>query len=169
MKIQGFDFCLREFAGALGDFGTLMPFTIGYIVVCGFSPSGLLLGIGLTNLFLAIIYRLPLPVQPKKAIGTIAIANKWPASRVLGAGFGVGVIWLFLAAVRGGHILNKVPKCVIRGIQLGLAFILALAGAEMLKKDLYLAVPLLTIALLLLRNRFLPAAIFLIGVGFVIA
>lgn len=169
MKIRGLDFCLREFAGALGDFGTLMPFTIGYIVVCGFNPSGLLLGIGLTNLFLALIYQLPLPVQPKKAIGTIAIANKWPASRVLGAGFGVGVIWLVLAAARVGHILNKVPKCVIRGIQLGLAFILALAGAEMLKEDLYLAVPLLAIALLLLRNRILPAAIFLIVLGFVIA
>ena len=169
MRIRSYDFCLREFAGALGDFGTLIPFTIGYIVVCGLNPTGILLGIGLTNIFLALFYRLPLPVQPKKAIGTIAIANKWPASRVFGAGFGVGMIWLVLAVARVGHVLNKIPKCVIRGIQLGLAFILALAGAEMLKENLHLAVPLLAISLLLLRNRVLPTAIFLILLGFVIA
>ncbi|MFQ6126943.1 MAG: putative sulfate/molybdate transporter [Candidatus Heimdallarchaeota archaeon] len=169
MKFRGFDFSLREFSGALGDFGTLMPFSIGYIVVCGFNPTGLLLGIGLTNICLAFFYRLPLPVQPKKAIGTIAIANHWPASRVWGAGFGVGVIWLGLAAVKGGHMLSKVPKCVIRGIQLGLAVLLGLTGAEMLKTDLYLAIPLLTLALLLLRNRILPAALFLLGLGGLIA
>ena len=62
--IKGFEFSLRELAGSFGDFGTLMPFTIGYIVFCGFEPAGLLLGIGLTNIFLALVYRLPLPVQP---------------------------------------------------------------------------------------------------------
>lgn len=66
-------------------------------------------------------------------------------------------------------MLSKVPKCVIRGIQLGLAFLLGLTGAEMLKTDLYLAIPFLTLALLLLRNRILPAALFLLGLGGLIA
>jgi len=73
--IRGFEFSVREFAGSLGDFGTLIPFTVGYITICGFNPTRLLLGIGLTNVVLALVYRLPLPVQPKKVIGSVALAE----------------------------------------------------------------------------------------------
>ena len=44
--IKGFKFSVREFAGSLGDFGTLLHFTVDYIVMCGFNSTGLLLGIG---------------------------------------------------------------------------------------------------------------------------
>lgn len=72
MKIGAFEFSLREFAGSLGDFGTLIPFVAGYILVNGFDPAGLLIMLGLTNIILALVYRLPHPVQPKKAIGNIS-------------------------------------------------------------------------------------------------
>ena len=39
MRIKEFEFSLREFGGSLGDFGTLLPFTVGYIVICGFEPA----------------------------------------------------------------------------------------------------------------------------------
>jgi len=74
MKLKGYEFSIREFGGSLGDFGTLLPFTVGYIVICGFEPAGLLFGIGLTNIFLALIYRIPLPVQPKKVVGSVALS-----------------------------------------------------------------------------------------------
>ncbi len=167
VTVRGFEFSVRELAGSLGDFGTLLPFTVGYIVICGFSPTGLLLGIGLTNIILAIIYRLPLPVQPQKAIGSVALSERWTMNRVLGAGFSVGVVWVFLSfSKRLTGLLEKVPKGVIRGIQLGLAFTLAFAGAEMIHLDFLMAIPLIIVAFLLLRNKFLPAAIFLILFGF---
>ncbi|UCH37863.1 MAG: putative sulfate/molybdate transporter [Candidatus Bathyarchaeota archaeon] len=166
VKLFTFDITLRELAGAFGDFGTLMPFTIGYIAVTGFKPTGLLLGIGLTNIFLAFIYKIPLPVQPKKVIGAVALANNWSVGQVLGAGFTTGLIELILAVSKIGSIFEKVPKSVIRGIQLGLAFNLALTGAEMIKENVLFAVPILAIALLLLRNRYLPSAIFLMLFGF---
>lgn len=170
VKIRGFEFSVREFAGSLGDFGTLIPFTVGYIVICGFNPTGLLLGIGLTNIVLALIYKLPLPVQPQKAIGTVALAERWTVNRVLGAGFSVGLVWVFLSfSKRLTGLLEKVPKGVTRGIQLGLAFTLALAGAEMIHPDFLIAIPLIIVAFLLLKNRFLPAAIFLIVFGFIYA
>jgi hypothetical protein len=64
MMIRGFKFSARDFAGSLGDFNKLLPSTVGYIVICGFNPTGLFLGIYLTNIFLALKYRLPLPVEP---------------------------------------------------------------------------------------------------------
>ena len=170
MLVKGFEFSAREFAGSLGDFGTLLPFTVGYIVICGFNPTGLLLGIGLTNIFLAIIYRLPLPVQPQKTIGSVALAERWTRNTVLGAGFSVGLVWVLLSlSSRLSSLLNKVPKSVTRGIQLGLAFTLALAGAEMIHPDFLIAIPLIVVTFLLLRNKFLPASIFLIFSGFVYA
>jgi predicted benzoate:H+ symporter BenE len=170
VMLKGFEFSIREFAGSLGDFGTLLPFTVGYIVICGFNPTGLLLGIGLTNIFLALIYRLPLPVQPQKVIGSVALAERWTVKRVLGAGFSVGLVWVFLSfSNKLTSLLEKVPKGVTRGIQLGLAFTLALAGANMIQPDFLIAIPLIVAAFLLLRNRFLPAAIFLIVFGFIYA
>jgi predicted benzoate:H+ symporter BenE len=170
MIVRGFEFSVREFAGSLGDFGTLIPFTVGYIVICGFNPTGILLGIGITNVILALIYRLPLPVQPQKAIGSVALAERWTRNTVLGAGFSVGLVWVLLSfSKRLCSLLEKVPKGVTRGIQLGLAFMLALAGAKMIQSDFLIAIPLIVLAFLLLRNKFLPAAIFLILFGFIYA
>ena len=170
VMVKGFEFSVREFAGSLGDFGTLLPFTVGYIVICGFNPTGLLLGIGLTNIFLALIYKLPLPVQPQKAIGSVALAEQWTRSTVLGAGFSVGIVWVLISASKKlSSVLEKVPKGVTRGIQLGLAFTLALAGAELIHPDIIIALPLLALGFLLLKNKFVPSAIFLVAFGFIFA
>ena len=40
MMIKEFEFNLRELAGSMGDFGTLLPLAIGYIVVNGLNPAG---------------------------------------------------------------------------------------------------------------------------------
>ncbi|MFP3951909.1 MAG: putative sulfate/molybdate transporter [Candidatus Bathyarchaeia archaeon] len=170
VDFKGFEFSVREFAGSLGDFGTLMPFTVGYIVLCGFKPTGLLLGIGLTNIFLALIYKLPIPVQPKKVIGTVALSERWPMGRVLGAGFTVGLIWVILSlSERLSNLLERVPASVVRGVQLGLAFSLALTAGGMIEGDLVLSVALIALGFLLLRSRFLPSSIFLMIFGFIYA
>ncbi|MFO7835070.1 MAG: putative sulfate/molybdate transporter [Candidatus Thorarchaeota archaeon] len=170
VKFKGFQFSISEFAGSLGDFGTLMPFTVGYIVLCGFKPTGLMLGIGLTNILLGLIYNLPLPVQPQKVIGTVALAEKWAMRRVLGAGFAVGLIWVILSlSERLRDILERIPSSVVRGIQLGLAFSLALTAGSMMEDSLILSLAVLALGLLLLRSRYLPSAIFLMLFGFIYA
>ena len=75
MIIKDFEFSIREFAGSLADFGTLFPFTVGYIVICGFNTTDVLLGIGLTNIILALIYMLPLPVKPQKLLSQLHLLN----------------------------------------------------------------------------------------------
>ena len=166
--VKGFEFSIREFAGSLGDFGTLIPFTVGYIVICGFDPTGLLIGIGLTNIILAMIYKLPLPVQPKKVIGSVALAEKWSMNRVLGAGFSVGLVWVLISfSTRLNNLLEKIPNSIVRGIQLGLTFTLAIAAAEMVNQNILLSAVLIIFAFLLLKNRFIPSSIFLVLFGFI--
>ena len=59
MKIKSFEFNLRELAGSMGDFGTLFPLAIGYIIICGFNPAGFLVMMGLANIVTGLVYRLP--------------------------------------------------------------------------------------------------------------
>ena len=56
MRIKDFEFNLRELAGSTGDFGTLFPLAIGYFVVNGLNPAGLLVMMGLANIVTGIIY-----------------------------------------------------------------------------------------------------------------
>ena len=63
---RDFEFNLRELAGSMGDFGTLFPLAIGYIAVCRLDPAGLFIWMGLVNIATGVIYRLPMPVEPKK-------------------------------------------------------------------------------------------------------
>ena len=63
-----------EFAGSLGDLGTLLPIVVAMILINKLSPSAVFLSFGLFYLITGFYYRLPVPVQPLKAVGAIAIA-----------------------------------------------------------------------------------------------
>ncbi|MFC2011192.1 hypothetical protein ACFLUR_02755 [Chloroflexota bacterium] len=42
MRVRDFEFNIRELAGSMGDFGTPFPQAIGYFVINGLNPAGLL-------------------------------------------------------------------------------------------------------------------------------
>ena len=92
IRIRDFEFSLRELAGSMGDFGTLFPLAISYFVVNGLNPAGLLVMMGVANIVTGIVYRLPMPIEPKKALAAAAIAQKWSPSMVYATGFGAGLI-----------------------------------------------------------------------------
>jgi SulP family sulfate permease len=75
MKIESFEFNLRELPGSMGDFGTLFTLTIGYIVVCGLNPAGFLVMMGLTNIATGLFYRVPVPTEPMKVLAVVDIAQ----------------------------------------------------------------------------------------------
>jgi hypothetical protein len=60
-------------AGSKGDFGTLFPLAAGFIVECELDPAGLFIWIGLVNIATGLIYRLPMPVEPKKVVAVAAM------------------------------------------------------------------------------------------------
>jgi len=97
MPKQPIKFNLQELAGSMGDFGTLLPLAIGYIVVCGLDPSGFLVMMGLANIVAGLVYRLPMPIEPMKALAIIAIAQHWTPSMVYASALGMGIVWLVLA------------------------------------------------------------------------
>lgn len=166
MQIGEFEFNRRELAGSLGDFGTLLPLAIGYIAICDLNPAGLLVMMGLTNIALGLIYRVPMPLQPKKVIAAVAIAKEWPPAMVYSSGLALGVIWVLLAfSGLVERLVRWTPRSVVRGIQLGLGVTLGWAGLRMMESWWALGLAALAIALLLRENRHLPAALALALLG----
>ena len=155
-------FSLREFGGAFGDWGTLIPFIIGYISIVGLNPAGIFLTLGITNIILGLKFNLPLPVQPQKTIGTVAISKGWDPNKVISTGFGTGVVWFLLGfSKKLNKIVNKVPIIAVRGIQLGLALILGWTGIILFWENIILGFISISIIILLIKNKPIPSAILL--------
>ena len=166
---RDFEFNLRELAGSMGDFGTLFPLAIGLIAVNGLDPAGLFIMMGLVNIVTGLVYRLPMPVEPKKVVSVAAIAQQWPASMVYASGLGLGLTWFFLAFT---GLMQKVvdwtPLFVVRGIQLALGLMLAWQGVKLMAPLPLLGLLAIVIVFVFRKNRYAPAALVLMVLGVVI-
>jgi len=168
MKIKSFEFNLRELAGSMGDFGTLFPLAIGYIVSCGLNPSGFLVMMGLSNIVTGLVYKLPMPIEPMKVLAVVAIAQNWTPSMVYASGFAMGIVWIIFALTGIMDFIAKItPKSVIRGIQLSLGLLLAFQALKMLQGGWILGIVSIIIVLVLRQNKYAPAAIVLMLLGLV--
>jgi SulP family sulfate permease len=136
MKIGSHQFNRVEFAGSLGDLGTLIPLSLGLILITGLSLTPVLLIIGLFYISTGIYYRLPIPVQPLKLVAAIAIAfpDKVTGHMISATGFIFGSILLLLAWTGFIDWLAKFfTKPIIRGIQFGLGLILITKGVSFIQ------------------------------------
>ncbi|MHA1196394.1 MAG: putative sulfate/molybdate transporter, partial [Promethearchaeota archaeon] len=159
-------FNFRELSGAFGDWGTLVPFIIGYISIVKFNPAGIFFCLGITNIVLGIRFNLPLPVQPQKTIGTVALSQKWNSSLVLSTGFGLGMIWTALGFTRIlNKLVKKVPIIAVRGIQLGLGLILGWSAINLMTNNWLLALISILIIFSLIKFEKFPIALILVGIG----
>lgn len=166
-----------ELGGAFADLGVLVPIAVALIVKNGLSPTAVLLPAGLLYVAAGGVYRLPVPVQPLKAFGAIAIAEGLGVGEIAAGALLLGGI--FLALGSSGLIdraARAFPKPLVRGVQLtvGLLFlkiawgIVADPPASFDTHGLSPAVLVLlaaaVLATLLLRRRF-PVALALVGVA----
>jgi len=169
MQKRPIEFSLSELAGSMGDFGTLLPLAIGYITVCGLDPAGFLVMMGLANIISGLVYRLPMPIEPMKALAVVAIAQQWSPSMVNASAFGMGLIWL-LAGATGAitWIARMTPKPVVTGIQVTLGILIATEAIKLSSTSWLLAVAGVVMVLVLRRNKYAPAALVLVGAGLIV-
>jgi sulfate permease, SulP family len=124
-----------EFAGFLGDLGTLIPLSVALITINGLGFTPIFLMVGLFYLVTGYYYRLPIPVQPLKVVAAIAIAfpDKITLPVMSATGILFGII-LTLLAITG--LIDKISgfftRPIVRGIQLGLGFILMIKGIALI-------------------------------------
>ncbi|TFG14268.1 MAG: hypothetical protein EU535_03640 [Promethearchaeota archaeon] len=169
LEILDKKFSIREMGGAFGDWGTLVPFIIGYVAIVGLNPAGIFLCLGITNIILGIKFNLPLPVQPQKTIGAVALAQKWTPSLVISTGFGTGIVWTILGLSKKlNEIVKRIPTIAVRGIQFGLGLILGWAAILLLMDNLILGIISMSIILIFIKSKKIPSAILLMFLGFFI-
>ena len=124
-----------ELAGSLGDLGTLLPIVVGMILINRLSPTTVFLAFGLFYLMTGFYYRLPIPVQPLKAVGAIAIAypNQITESVIGAGGILFGSLLLVLSITGTVDRLAKLfTQPVVRGIQLALGLIFLKKGIDLI-------------------------------------
>ena len=122
-----------ELAGSLGDLGTILPLSIGMILINGLNPLGLFLGVGLFYVFSGLYFKVTSPVEPMKVIGAYAIATGISASQIQASTL---LVFLFLLVIGGTGLITVIgryiPKPVIRGVQLSTGVLLVSQGVKLM-------------------------------------
>lgn len=171
----------REFAGAVADLGVFVPIAVALIVSNGLSATAALLPAGLLYVTAALVYQLPVPVQPLKAFGAIAIAKGLGSDEIAAGALLMGAMFLLAGRLGILDVLARAfPRALVRGVQLtvGLLFLKISWGlvtdppksfaAHAL--DARWALPLGVLALVLaLTLRRYAISIALVGTGVVVA
>ena len=174
IDVRQLRFNRAEAAGALGDLGTFIPFLAGMVNRCGLQLGPALFCTGLVNVLAGLLFRIPMPVQPMKAIAAVAIAEGMTESQILTAGIITGTVILLLTITRLIDRLNKsIPKSVVRGLQVALGFALLARGLAMIVgtnilfgwDSIGLAVICVVLILLLQRSTRLPGILVVFALG----
>lgn len=165
----------HELAGAFGDIGTDLPLLIALIATCGLDAASVCIMFGLLQIATGVLYGIPMPVQPLKAMAAIMLAQRLSPGTLAGGGLVIGVVMLVLAATGLLDWLARVvPKEVVRGFQLGLGITLAtLALRDYVSADgiagYVLAALSVGILLALRAQRRVPAPLLVMGLGLLYA
>lgn len=164
----------REWAGAFGDLGTLIPFVVAYIGIVGMDPCGILFVFGVAMLATGMSYGTPVPVQPMKAIGAVATAQSAHASitvhTIAAAGLLTGVVWFVLGMTGfAKRIGTWVGDAVAVGIVIGLGLSLMGTGIGMMENGWLLAGTTLAATVFLLRRPQIPTMLLLLVFSAIVA
>ncbi len=167
---EKFLFSMRELSGALGDLGTLLPLMLGTIAVAGLAPTPVLLGFALFYIATAFYYRLPIPVQPMKAVAAMLLTAGITPAGLAASGLMIGATLLVLGATGWiTHLVRVVPQSVLAGLQLGLGVALALLAVDLMATAPLIAVVTLALLLGLLLAPHYPSALIALVVAVVLA
>jgi hypothetical protein len=161
----------NELSGAFGDIGTDLPLIIAMISAASLDAASVFIMFGLMQLLTGLVYGLPMPMQPLKAMAVIVITEKLAAPILFGAGLAIGATMLILAA--SGLLVwlaRMIPHHVVRGIQLGLALSLASLALRSYVPAMgtpgYLLAAVSFVIIVALRgNRRLPPALPVVALG----
>ena len=159
-----------ELSGALGDLGTLLPLMLGTIAVVGLAPTPVLGGFAVFYVATALYYRLPIPVQPMKAVAAVLLTADLGPAALAASGVIIGAALLVLGLTGWiTRLARLVPQSVLAGLQLGLGLALALVSLELMASTPAVTIATLAaLAGLLLVPRY-PSALIALATAIAVA
>ena len=103
----------------------MLPLVLALISLNGMDAAATFVGVGIAYVFVALVYRLPIPVQPLKSVSAIALAQGLAPAVIISAGIWNSIAFLSMGTARLDRWMHKIfPLPVVRGIQLALAWLL---------------------------------------------
>jgi len=123
----------NEFAGSLGDLGTILPLVAGLIIINQLDPTGVFFTIGIFYICTGLYFRVTCPVEPMKVISGYAIATSISAVQLQASCLWVALILLTLGATGLIDLITRyISTAVIRGIQLSTGLLLLSKGVDLM-------------------------------------
>src|SRR5713101_6639205 len=87
----------NELSGAFGDIGTDFPLVVGMILAAGLDPASVMIVFGAMQVLTGLLYGMPMPVQPLKAMAALVITQKLGGDVLYGGGLAIGIVMLLLS------------------------------------------------------------------------
>lgn len=152
-----------ELSGAFGDLGTFLPYVVAAVGAGILAPTPVFAGFAAGYVLVAAVYRLPISVQPMKALGAVIIAGGLTALETAWAGGIVGAVLLLLATVPSFEKATRaIPQSVVTGLQAGLGLMLGTVAFGLMNSDWVMALvalAALSLAFLLPRGPWVPLVV----------
>jgi len=161
---------LGDAAGSVADLGVLLPIVAALVLLGGFDPGTVLVGVGALYLVAGRVFGIPMPVQPIKAAAAITIARELPPEQLAAAGLLLGLILTLLSATGlTGRLAAVFAEPIVRGLQAGVGLVLLrtslrLLGAGPTPLELVVAAT-VTAGLVVTARRRTPVALLVVVVG----
>jgi SulP family sulfate permease len=116
---------IGEASGAVADLGVLVPLAAALILVNHLDARAVMLGAGALVVGSGLLFRVPFPVQPLKALTAVAVAEQLSPGVIHAAGLEIAA-FLVLLSVRGvaDWLARLFTKPVVRALQLGVGVLL---------------------------------------------
>lgn len=122
----------HEVAGGLGDLALMLPLAVGVSAAAGLSLPRVFLCVALSYAGTALVFRVPVPVQPMKAMAALVVALGLPASTVTMASLEIAALLGLIAVTPlNRHLAHVFPRPVVRGIQLAIGVLLVRSAVRM--------------------------------------
>ena len=169
----GIRFSRTELTGALGDSVTVLPVVVAVAALTDLSLARLLLGFAVFQVVWGLYYRLPVSVEPMKALAALVIAGGLSGGELAVAGVLIGGTLLLIGATDTlSRVERVIGQPVVRGVQLAVGFVLFETGVR-----LSLGGPAYALAALVVvvgsvavgRRRVSPLLVLGLGVGIAVA
>jgi sulfate permease, SulP family len=180
-----------ELAGSLGDLGTLLPLSIGMILINGLSPMAVFFSVGMLYIFTGLYFKVTIPVEPMKVIAAYAIATGVTTLQIQASCLLTFGMLLLIGGTGLITVINRyIPKPVVRGVQLSGGLLLVIQGIKLMVGStkfqmmreaaepyliiqslgpvpvgLLIGAGLAFLTLFLLDNKRVPAALVVVGAG----
>ena len=121
-----------DVSGALADLGIFVPLTAALVVVNGLDVGSVLLLAGLLVVSAGLVFRIPFPVQPLKALTALAVAQRLGPDVIHAAGLEIGIVLMLMSLTGLATLMSKLfTKPVVRALQFGVGWLLVVTAVKL--------------------------------------